>query len=146
MSKENVELLQAILPREAELIDVLHSDDPVSAFTSRPGAISPDLEVVFAPSLAGGPTLEYRGLEGLLEGWRDWLTPWQSYRIAVEDFIDGGDHVVMPVNVVARTGRDGVEMTARSAAVWTIEGGELVAVHFFLDQTDALRYAGLIEP
>jgi ketosteroid isomerase-like protein len=146
MSRQNVELVQAIMPLEADLIEVVRSDDPVAAFTGMRGAILPDLEVVFEASPVGGPALTYQGLEGMIEGWRDWLMPWASYWIAIEDFVDGGDHVVVPVRVVARTERDGVEVTHRPAAVWTVRDGKLVAVRFYLEQTQAFEYAGLTEP
>src|SRR4051812_36299931 len=117
MSKENVELVQAIMPLEADLIEVVRSDDPVAAFTGMRGAMIPDLEVIFEPSAVGGPALEYRGLEGMIEGWRDWLMPWATYRFVIEDFVDGGDYIVCPVSVVARTERDGVEIRHRQAVV-----------------------------
>jgi hypothetical protein len=146
MSKENVELVQAIMPLEADLIEVVESDDPVAALTGMQGMTLPDLEVVFEGSPVGGPALEYRGLEGLIEGWRDWLIPWASYWIRIEDFVDGGEHVVCPVRVVARTTRDGVEVTHRPAAVWTVRNGRLVAVRFYLEQSQAFEYAGLAAP
>jgi hypothetical protein len=146
MSKKNVELVRGILPLEADLIEVINSDDPFGAFTGMPAALLPDLDVTFAPSSAGGPGVTYRGFEGLIEGWRDWLTPWESYWIAVEDFVDAGDMVVVPVRVVARTERDGVEVKDRSAVVWTVRDGKLVAVRFYLEQSEAFKYAGLTEP
>jgi SnoaL-like protein len=145
MSRQNVELVQAIMPLEVDLTEIVKSDDPVAAFTGMPGAILPDLDVIFAPSSVGGPGLAYRGFEGLIEGWRDWLTPWESYLIAVEDFVDAGDMVVVPVRVVARTERDGVEVKNRSAAVCTVRDGKLVGLRFYLEQSEAFKYVGLTD-
>lgn len=53
------------------------------------------------------------------------------------------DVEVMPVLVTARTERHGVEMEHRPASVWRVQDGKVVAVHFFLDQGEAVRFAGL---
>jgi ketosteroid isomerase-like protein len=146
MSHENAELVKSIIPRETDLIAVMESDDPVGAFLQSPDAVSPDVEVTFAASRAGGPGLVFHGLSGLVEGWRDWLTPWESYRFEIEDFVDAGDHVVTPAKVTARTERHGVELDHRAAAVWTIEGGKVTAIRFYLEQDQAFEYARLKSP
>jgi ketosteroid isomerase-like protein len=146
MSKDNVELIRAFVPSETDLIEVLKSDDPVAAFLGSTDAVSPDVEVTFAASRSGGPGLVYHGPDGLVEGWRDWLTPWESYRFEVEDLVDAGDNVVMTLTVAARTERHGVELVHRPAAVWTIEGGRIVAIRFYLEHHQAFEYAGLAAP
>ncbi len=132
------------MPDEIDLVEVLNSDDPITGFTGTPtGAVAADVEVIFEPSSTGGPRLTYDGLAGLVEGWRDWLLPWHSYHVKIEEFIDAGDQVVVPVLVRARTERHGVEMEHRPASVWRVQDGKVVAVHFFLDQGEAARFAGL---
>jgi ketosteroid isomerase-like protein len=146
VSKDNVELIRAIVPREIDLVEVLKSDDPVAGFIGSPDAVSPDVEVTFAASHSGGPGLIFHGLDGLIEGWRDWLMPWESYRFEVEDLIGAGDNVVQTVRVAARTERHRVEVEHRPAAVWTIEGGSIVAIRFYLEHDQAFEYAGLAAP
>jgi ketosteroid isomerase-like protein len=146
VSKHNVELIRAIVPREMDLVEVLKSDDPVAGFIASSDAVSPDVEVTFAASHSGGPGLVFHGLDGLIEGWRDWLMPWESYRFEVEDLIGAGDNVVQTVRVAARTERHGVEVEHRPAAVWTIEGGRIVAIRFYLEHDQAFEYAGLAAP
>lgn len=145
MSAENVELVKGLLPAEADLVEVLASEDPVKALTGDPGSIAPDLEVEFAGTRSGAPGLSYRGVDGLIEGWREWLTPWASYHLRIDRYIDAGDQVVLLVSVRARTSRDGVEFEHAPAAVWTLRDGYPVAVHFFLERDDALRFAGVDE-
>jgi ketosteroid isomerase-like protein len=133
-----------IMPHEVDLIEVFASDDPILAFSgSSSPPIRPDIEIEFAGTASGAPGLSYRGLDGLIEGWRDWLTPWQSYHIRVEDVLDAGANVVVLAAVRARTSRDGVEVEHRPAAVWTIRDGSVMAVHFFLERAEALRFAGI---
>ncbi len=143
MTAENVELVKGILPAEADLVEVLASDDPIGALTGDPDLALPDLEVEFAGTRSGAPGLSYRGVDGLIEGWREWLEPWSSYRLRTEKYIDAGEKVVLLVTVRARTSRDGVQFDHDAAAVWTVRDGTPVAVHFFLEQDDALRFAGV---
>lgn len=143
MSIENVELVKGLLPEEADLVEVLASDDPVAALTGDPNLVLPDLEVEFAGTQSGAPGIHYRGLDGLVEGWRDWLIPWASYRMRIKEHIDAGDKVVQLASVRARTSRDGVEFEHDAAAVWTLRNVTPVAVHFFLEPEDALRFAGV---
>lgn len=141
---ENVALVESILPKEADLVQVVNGADPVETFTGgNTERIAPDLEVLFAPSQTGGPGLAFEGIEGLIEGWRDWLSPWHTYLFRVEQIIDAGDHVVVHVHISGRTERHGVDIQHSPSSVWTVKDGMLVAVRFFLEQHDALRFAGL---
>ena len=109
-------------------------------------AISSDAEIEFV-ALESGPLRDRRliGIEGLIEGWRDWLEPWASYVMESEDVIDAVEHVVSLIRVRAKTTHDGVEIEHSPAAVWTIEDGMVAAVTFYLDRDQALRAAGLSE-
>jgi ketosteroid isomerase-like protein len=144
MSKENVELVKAIMPREVDLVEILKGDDPLSVFIGSPlDSLDPDINVVFEASHAGGPPVTFEGVDGLLEGWRDWLIPWEAYRITVERVVDAGDEVVVAASVSARTERHGVEVRHRPASVWTLRNGKIVTVRFFLEQSDAFDFAGV---
>jgi ketosteroid isomerase-like protein len=146
MPGQSVELIRKIFPPEIDMAEVMRSDDPVAALVVDADVVLPDLEVTFAAPHTGGPGLRYRGIDGLIEGWRDWLTPWESYVIEIEDFIEAGHEVVMLARVRARTSRDGVELEHRPAAVWTVRGGTVSAVTFFLEHDEALEYSGLAPP
>jgi hypothetical protein len=143
MSNQNVELVKTILPGEVDMVEVLASVNPIAALGVPPNAVSPDLEVLFAAPRTGGPGLSYHGIDGFAEGWRDWLSPWQSYRIELEEVIDVGDQVLSLVRVKARTSRHGVEVEHRPAAIWTVMDGKVVAMRFFLEQSEAFEYLGL---
>jgi hypothetical protein len=109
-------------------------------------AIGSDADIRFVAQEAG-PVQDRHliGLEGLIEGWRDWLEPWASYRMELEEVIDAGDRVLSLIHVTAKTSHDGVEVEHRPAAVWAVEGGVVVAVTFYLDRDQALEAAGLSE-
>jgi ketosteroid isomerase-like protein len=139
----NVEVIGRIFPAEADLAAVMRSDDPVAALGTDPEAIAPGMEVRFAASQAGADGFEGRGIEGLIEGWRDWLIAWESYVLTVEQVIEAGDKVLMLVRVRARTSRDSVELEHNPAAVWTVTDGQATAVTFFLQREDAFQFAGI---
>jgi len=142
MSKGNVDLVASVFPPRTDLAAIVRSQHP-GAFLQRTEVIDPDLEVTFAGTQAGAPPVTYEGLGGLVEGWQDWLIPYESYVIELEEALDAGDKVVMLVQVRARTSRDGVEIAHSPAAVWTIAAGTITAVTFFLDREQALAFAGI---
>jgi hypothetical protein len=39
-----------------------------------------DDEVEIACATPSGPLTEYRGVDGFLEGWAEWMAPWAGYR------------------------------------------------------------------
>lgn len=42
-----------------------------------------------------GETRTYAGLAGLRQAWIDWLEPWATYRIGIDELVDLGDRVVV---------------------------------------------------
>lgn len=143
MSSENVELLKATFPEEVDLVQVFDSDDPIAAMVGDADLVAPDLDVDVATTRSGAPALHFEGLGGLEEWWREWLVPWDAYNLSFDEFIDAGDKVITFVTVHARTGRHGVAVEHRPAAVWTVSGGKLTAVSFFLERDEALKFAGI---
>jgi len=105
---------------------------------------SPDLESVMV-----GPDVsfraEYRGVSGLIEGWSDWLSPYESFRMEVEDLIESRDVLVTCVRQFGTPMGGGPELEAESAAVWWLRDNRLVRVEFHLDRDAAMRAAGLAE-
>ena len=105
--------------------------------------LGPDTSVTFRPLLPGADDPGYRGPAGLAAGWTDWLEPYDSYVIEIEDFVDAGDYVYMPVRVHARTRRDGVAVDHAPAAVCQMRDGRPARVAFYLDREEARAEAGL---
>jgi ketosteroid isomerase-like protein len=143
MSKENVELVRSLQQTGVDLVEVFPENEVVdqAVLTAFPGVFAADFAVQF---IAKGIQLpEYHGVDGLAEAWRDWLAPWASYRIDVEDFIDAGDKVVVFARVRGRTARDGVLVEHTPAAIWSIQEGKVVGLRFYLERAEALEAARL---
>ena len=145
MSRENVELVRSLQPTGVDLVEVFATEDSMVAGLD-PDAFADDLRVEFiSGESAGAQQTEYRGGEGLLEAWKDWLSPWTSYRIDVEDILDGGDEVVAFVRIEGRTVHDDVVVQHAPAAVYTVRDLTVTRLRFYLDRDDALAAAGLGE-
>jgi ketosteroid isomerase-like protein len=148
MSRENVEVVRSLQPSGIDLVEVFEGQrfEQVPAFADPRELFAPEFECSFISSPSTGSVrLSYRGPQGLIEGWRDWLAAWDGYWLEAEDFIDGGDQVVVKVRVHARTRRGGVEMEHAPAAVWTFADGRVVRIEFYLERAHALEAAGLSE-
>jgi ketosteroid isomerase-like protein len=144
MSHENVELVRALHPTGVDLVEFF-SEDPeaVAAFMEwgPSDAFAEDFEVRFI-SDTPGVDAEYRGLDGFVEGWRDWLEPWSSYRVDVEQILDAGNDVIALLQVHAKTSHGGVAMEHSPGSVWTFRDGKITRVRLFLDRKQALRVTG----
>ncbi len=108
------------------------------------------IERVAAPDLQSemiGPDpsfrAEYRGVNGLVEGWTDWLSPYERFRMEVENLIESGDVVVTFVRQFGTPTGGGPEVEAEGAAVWWLRDNRLVRAEFHLDRKAAMRAAGL---
>jgi ketosteroid isomerase-like protein len=145
MSNPYVELVKRFQPSGEDLVEVFSGD--VSGFVSEEDAqyFADDFEVRWISEYTTGPSeFDARGPEGLAATWQEWLTPFKSYRLELEEVIDAVDNVVVFVRVEARTERDNVLVQHAPAAIWRFnDEGRIVAIHFYLDRAEALEAAGL---
>ena len=146
MSQENVELVRRLQPSaDTDLVAAFRDDATAAALME---TLSPffheDVEIV-APSFVAGEGVRFVGLEGLRAGWLDWLEPWESYRVEVEDVIDAGDDALVLVRDFGRRAGMTVEVSVAGGAVWTVRDGRVARVAFYLNRSEALKAAGLEE-
>ena len=144
MSRQNVEFVRALQPTGGVDLAEVFTGDQSDFIAAMSPLLDPAFECAFIASESSGfPTLSYEGAEGFVAGWREWLSPWESYRIEAEEFVDAGDEVVVLVRVQARTRRGGVEMEHAPGAVWTLEDGRVRRIEFYLERRQALTAARL---
>jgi ketosteroid isomerase-like protein len=141
MSKENVELLRAMIPPAEVDVAVLFRDDQlfeqmVAAFEA---VIDPQVESL--ANWTGGT--RYAGVDGFRQLWLDWLEPWESYHVEVDEMIDAGDMVVCLIRDRGRRSDVDAEVEIRASSVWEIRDGRIVKVAFYTDRAAALEAAGL---
>jgi SnoaL-like protein len=143
MSQQNVELVRALIPTPETDVAPIFRDEQL--FQASREALShllrPDFEAVAV--WQGGTT--YVGVEGFREMWLDWLQPWATYHVQVDQIIDAGDRVVVLVRDSGRRPDMDAEVGLISGSVWTIRDAKIVRVEFCGDRAEALRVAGLQE-
>jgi ketosteroid isomerase-like protein len=83
------------------------------------------------------------GVEGFIDGWRDWAETFESFRVEIDDVLESGPHLVTLVRQIGRPRGTAAEMQNEGAGVWTFDGERLVRVEFHLDREMALRSAGI---
>ncbi len=131
MSQENVEIVRAA-------IDAYNRGDWDAALKDAP----PDFE--FDLSRAVGPQHGVWGRDQMQRFWAEFAENWESSRIEPHEFIEGGEHVVVPWTLHA-LGRDGIEVQARVTWTCTIRDGVIVRVCMYQERQEALEAAGLRE-
>lgn len=89
------------------------------------------------------PAIEYPGVDGVSEAWRDWGATFESVRAEAVELIAGDESVAFYVNQIAVTKHGGVEITQPSAMLWLFEGELVARLEFHLDRETALQAGGL---
>jgi ketosteroid isomerase-like protein len=131
MSRENVEIARAS-------IEAYNRMDWDGALKDA----SPDFECDL--SRAVGPQHDVYRLDQMRRFWSEFAESWESVRIEPHEFIEAGEHVVVPLTMHTR-GRDGIEVQARITWTWTILDGDLVRLCMYQDRQEAIEAVGLTE-
>jgi len=145
MAQEDIELVKAVHPPTGtDLVQVFGEDVLGSGrLDALASLLTPDFEAVggdIGPGLSPGGS----GLAGLVESWREWLEPWETYRVEVEGFIDAGDGRVVVLNRDhGRLSGSDSDIDAIGAAIWTIRDGKIARIEFHANRRSALAAAGL---
>jgi ketosteroid isomerase-like protein len=130
MSEENVQIVRQAL--EAPL---RHDNETTLDF------YDPDIEVRGLID----PHRVYRGRDGVTAYFRDWITPWDSIRGEVDEWIDAGDQVIAIVHERGRGKLSGVDVEQWNAHVWTLRNGKLFRLRIYASKLEALEAVGLPE-
>jgi ketosteroid isomerase-like protein len=86
---------------------------------------------------------DYAGPEGFKEAWEDWISPYASFRVKLDEVIRLEDKLVFVVRQIVTTRQSAVEVETPSAAVWWIEDGQIRQAAFYLDRQAGLKAAGV---
>jgi hypothetical protein len=140
----------------AELIELISEGGPFSPGTSLHGdemieVVSELLRHNAHPDyvtlmVSEAVTQDYPGPEGFKEAWEDWISPYESFRVELDEVIRLEDKLVFTVRQIVTTRQSSVEVETPSAAVWWIEDGQMRQAGFYLDRRAGLKAAGLAAP
>ena len=131
MSQENVEIVRAAY-------DAYNRGDLDAALEHA----APDVELDWSRGV--GPNSGVYKLDQMRSFFGDFTDTFESVRVEPDEFIEAGDHVVVPQTGYIR-GRDGIEATARVSLVWTCRDGAIVRICLYQEKREALEAAGLQE-
>ena len=145
MSQENVEIVQALIPPPDTDVASLLRDD--SLFEQTRAALEPliDPAVESVAVWQGGGATTYIGIDGFRKLWLDWLEPWATYHVRVDEVIDAGDRIVVLIRDRARRHDTKAEVELISGSMWEVRDGKIVRVEFCGSREEALEAAGLPE-
>jgi ketosteroid isomerase-like protein len=137
-----VEIVLALQPSpDVDLVPFVRDDAVQAAWVE---AVKPYFHADFeSEHRLLGAERTYTGLDGLRESWRDWLAPWATYRVEIEEAIDCGDQVLMLVYDYGRKEAGGPEVKSNNAAIWTIRDGKVARAEFYADRRWARKDVGL---
>ena len=88
---------------------------------------------------------DFRGREGIERFYAMLSESWEEFRSVVDDYRDLGDRVLCLGRNTARGKGSGVTVDALTAAILDFRDGKVSRIRLYLDQSEALRAAGLSE-
>jgi ketosteroid isomerase-like protein len=132
VSQENVEIvrdaIEAFMQRDLDAV-VKASDPEIVVDWSRSSGLEAGI---------------YRGYEATRAFWGTFLDTFDPMVLLPDEFIDCGDHVVVP-NTTRAWGRDGIMVEAKYVAVVTLRNGRIVEWRLYQNKAEALKAVGLEE-
>jgi hypothetical protein len=137
-----------------ELIDVFPREDAVAAIRddqlrARIEQLEhfawPDFDGAMVGSIPAVRT-EWKGVDGLVAAWADWLEPFDSHRTEIEEIRNAGNDcaVIFLRQIACPKGAAADVENMGAAVVWT-RGGKLSRIEFHIDRAMAISVAGLTE-
>ena len=86
----------------------------------------------------------YRGPGEIETLWNEWFFTFEEAQIETHGFTDAGSEVVVS-NTTHFRGRQGIEVSASSTWVFTVENGQITCLRLFHERAEALEAVGLSE-
>jgi hypothetical protein len=107
--------------------------------------LAPDATVEFATpdgGFIGGMAGPFAGPDGMLAAWHEWVKPWTSYSIRVDEWSEPRPGVVLMLGEASgRLAGSNLELDSPIGAVCTVRDGQIVHMQHFLDQDQAREAA-----
>ena len=144
MSQENVEIVRALIPPPNTDVASLLRDD--SLFERMRTALEPLIDpAIESVAIWQGGATTYVGIDGFRKLWLDWLEPWATYHVRVDEVIDAGQRIMVLIRDRARRHDTEAEIELISGSVWEVRDGKIVRAEFCGSREEALEAAGLSE-
>ncbi len=140
MSQENVEFVRNLFAGAASM-------DQQALLEALPELIpqvaDPAIEWTEDPTRADSRV--YRGHDGVLASWKQWLEQWDEYSTEVERVVDCGEDVFVDARERGRGAASGATVSSHIYVVVTVRDQKITRWREFYDEDAALEAAGLSE-
>ena len=104
----------------------------------------PEIEYVIADGPAPG---SWKGIAGMAQGWTEFLSAWDEYRVKAEEYRElDGERVLVLIRHHARGKTSGLElgqMRAKGASLFHVGDGKVTKLVLYNDRERALADLGL---
>jgi hypothetical protein len=142
MSQENIQRWRAQI--EAVWGDT-STFDPEATISKMAELWDPEVEL----DASDAPVLDisgvYQGIEAVGRWWREWFAAWETLAFDYE-LVDAGGRAVLLLDLRMRGRSSGIEVPlGKHAWVTTFREGLMVHSKLYMDQSEALKAAGLAE-
>jgi ketosteroid isomerase-like protein len=87
----------------------------------------------------------FYGLDSIRDNIDHWESAWEDFEVTAEEFLDGGDRVVVAARHRGRGRESGVTVDARFYEVYTLRDGKIIRADEYAERAEALEAAGLSE-
>ena len=138
---ENVQRMWNGRFSSGEAVDVigLLADEEVLDANRR--MIAPDATVEFATpdgGFLGGMAGPFTGADGMIAAWSEWVRPWTSYSIRIDEWSEPKPGVVLMLGEASgRLAGSELELDSPIGAVCLLRDGRIAHMQHFLDQEQA---------
>jgi ketosteroid isomerase-like protein len=133
MSKQNVEVVR-------RMYDAFHGGDIGGAISHFDPNVQVDASNARPDDVATGT-----GHQRLVHIVTSWVTAWDEWREEIEEIRDLGSRVLVLSVQRGRGKGSGVEVEARWAVVYELDGGVITGMRIYPNSDEALKTAGLSE-
>jgi ketosteroid isomerase-like protein len=141
MSKRNLEVVRAMWEPFKGLDATTIDWDAEEVRESIALPFSPDVELSWSTRWAG--KREYRGRDGVIRAYREWVEPFSEYYAEPLDFIEvGEDFVVVPTRQWGVGEASGVPVETEVTHVFEFRDGQIARLDEYETVEEALKAAG----
>jgi ketosteroid isomerase-like protein len=141
MSQENVEIVRGLWEpfKGVDLTAVDWDDEAIREMTEQ--FWSPEVELRW--STRAPDARVYRGREGVIQAYREWLEPFSEYYVEPLDFIEVGDRVVVPQRQWGIGSTSGIAVEVEVTHAYEVRDSQIARVDEYDTLEAALEAAGL---
>ncbi len=143
MSQENVEFVRSMWEpfKGVDATEIDWDSEAIRELVEQQYA--PEVELRWA---AGNPEGHvYRGREGVIQAFREWVEPFSEYYTEPLDFIEAGDQVVIPQRQWGVGGISGIPVETEVTHVYEFRDGQIIRIDEYETLEEALEAVGLSE-